>query len=59
MYKQLNFKHVAKHRTGSENARGSPQEACVFVVRPKVGVFLQPEAYLTLLFIHLLMFTHI
>lgn len=31
MYKN---RHVAKHRTGSENTGGSPQEVGVFVVCP-------------------------
>lgn len=32
--KQQTFKHLAKHRTGSENAGGSPQEVSVSVARP-------------------------
>ena len=34
---------MAKHRAGSENAGGSPQEVGVFVERCTVVVFLQPE----------------
>lgn len=57
--KQQNIKNLAKHRTGSENAGGNPQEVGVFVERPSVVIFLQAEACLKCLLKALLLYCRV
>lgn len=39
---------MAKHRTGSENAGGSPQEVSVFVERPTTRGLFKTYTYVTI-----------